>query len=352
MADDASFDDQGTLVLEQRFAVVPEWIIDASISDCAFRLYAVLLRYGQTSGQRMPGRALLARRLHKSSKDTVDRALKELAGIGAVVVERRRSGRQNLTNRYHLRSTPPVDGTATSPASVQEESGGRTAVATPRGRRHAATPDPTAAATPASIPAATLAAGVRPHPEVFTESNTPPPAGSSEDTDGRRRFLGRSGASAAHRDELLELCAVDDLEVLASRCQRLRLELGQNAALWSADRLLDVLTEAVSRRRWPAQLAAAALVRVAADPATRSPMRVVCPGPWWDKVSTSQLAARHDGHGELEGLEARLLEADGRRVWAQQRARADLADRGEPLSRLNVARRACELLDDAELTAC
>ena len=90
MADDQGFEEEGTLVLQERFAIVPEWIIDAQISDCAFRLYAVLLRYGQTSGQRMPGRALLARRLHKGSKDTVDRALKELVAIGAVVVERRR----------------------------------------------------------------------------------------------------------------------------------------------------------------------------------------------------------------------------------------------------------------------
>jgi hypothetical protein len=160
-----------------------------------------------------------------------------------------------------------------------------------------------------------------------------------------------SGASGSGRRELLELCGIDDLEVLVGRCQRLRLELGHNAALWSADRLVDVLTEAVSRRRWPAQLAAAALIRVAGDPATRSPMRLACPGPWWDEVSAARPAAPYAGE-ELADLEARLLEADGRRVWAQQRARSDLADRGEPLTRLNVARRACELLDDAELTAC
>ena len=61
MAEDVTheFEDEGTLVLEQRFAIVPEWVIDAGVSDCAFRLYAVLLRYGQTSGQRMPGRTLL-----------------------------------------------------------------------------------------------------------------------------------------------------------------------------------------------------------------------------------------------------------------------------------------------------
>ena len=49
MADDGAFGEEGTLVLEQRFAIVPEWIIDAPISDCAFRLYAVLLRYGPTA---------------------------------------------------------------------------------------------------------------------------------------------------------------------------------------------------------------------------------------------------------------------------------------------------------------
>ena len=70
VADFAGFEDEGTLVLEQRFAIVPEWIIDAQLSDCAFRLYAVLLRYGHNSGQRMPGRALLARRLHKGLFNT------------------------------------------------------------------------------------------------------------------------------------------------------------------------------------------------------------------------------------------------------------------------------------------
>src|SRR3954451_5706794 len=100
-------DDEGVLVLEQHFAIVPEWVLDAEISDAALRLYAVLLRYGQTSGHRMPGRRLLASRLHKRSRDSVDRALKELVGIGAVVVQHRRQGPVNLTNRYVLRSTPP-----------------------------------------------------------------------------------------------------------------------------------------------------------------------------------------------------------------------------------------------------
>jgi len=37
----------GTLVVEEpRFAIVPEWVIDAAVSDGAFRLYSLLLRYG------------------------------------------------------------------------------------------------------------------------------------------------------------------------------------------------------------------------------------------------------------------------------------------------------------------
>src|SRR4051795_9316790 len=100
-------EDEGVLVLEQHFAIVPEWVLDADISDDALRLYAVLLRYGQSSGHRMPGRRLLASRLHKRSTDSVDRALKELVGIGAVVVQHRRQGSVNLTNRYVVRSTPP-----------------------------------------------------------------------------------------------------------------------------------------------------------------------------------------------------------------------------------------------------
>src|SRR3954454_20151075 len=109
-------DNEDVLVLEQHFAIVPEWVLDADISDAALRLYAVLLRYGQTSGNRMPGRRLLASRLHKRSRDSVDRALKELVGIGAVVVQHRRQGPVNQTNRYVVRSTspqrrtvPPVD---------------------------------------------------------------------------------------------------------------------------------------------------------------------------------------------------------------------------------------------------
>src|SRR4051795_4648584 len=95
------------LVVEDHFAILPEWLLDADISDAAIRLYAVLLRYGQSSGARMPGRTTLARRLHKHSTDTVDRALKELVALGAVAVEHGRDGARQLTNRYLVRTGRP-----------------------------------------------------------------------------------------------------------------------------------------------------------------------------------------------------------------------------------------------------
>ena len=53
--DDPSVDmgDDGTLVVEdQSFAIVGEWVITSELSDAAFRVYSMLLRYGGTSGHR------------------------------------------------------------------------------------------------------------------------------------------------------------------------------------------------------------------------------------------------------------------------------------------------------------
>ena len=71
------------LALEDRFSMVPEWVLDADIGDCALRLYAMLLRYGNTTGARMPARTTLAARLHKKSTDTVDRATTALLHVAA-----------------------------------------------------------------------------------------------------------------------------------------------------------------------------------------------------------------------------------------------------------------------------
>ena len=107
--DPGDFAEAGSLVVEeQRFAVVREWVIDAELSDAAFRVYSLLLRCGNGFGCRMPSRRLLAQRLHRSG-DSVDRAMRELKTAGVVKVERRRHGRESLTNRYHVRTSDPAD---------------------------------------------------------------------------------------------------------------------------------------------------------------------------------------------------------------------------------------------------
>src|SRR4051812_3297053 len=98
--------------------VVPEWVLDLPISDSAFRLYAVLARYGNSSGIRMPGRALLAKRTRKSV-DSVDRALRELTEADVLEIERRVDSGRHLTNRYHLRTVDPDEGGRTVAATGQ-----------------------------------------------------------------------------------------------------------------------------------------------------------------------------------------------------------------------------------------
>ena len=56
--------DGAELVLEDRFSMVPEWVLDADIVDWALRLYAVLLRFGNTTGAPV----LAGTRLHNSPR--------------------------------------------------------------------------------------------------------------------------------------------------------------------------------------------------------------------------------------------------------------------------------------------
>jgi hypothetical protein len=320
-----------------RFAIVPEWLIDADVSDAAFRLYAVLLRYGQSSGCRMPSRATLARRLKKASTDTVDRALRELVALGAVEVERRRDGRLNLPNQYHVRTSRP-HGDQTAAATTPE--GGRTAAANPGGPT--GLPDAasrTRAATPGRTDVPTLAAPERPDPQHFTQSNPPPPPASRAP---RARLLPREVDA-----EQLARLGVQDLPRLERRCLQLRRDLSKPTTRWAAPCLVMALQLAVLHRGWPADKAPRALLLVAADPATVSPMRLAEAGPWWDaaELPAAETDARPDDPQELDALEARLADLDGQRVVLQRRARAQLAAEGRPVTRSTVIRRAIALLD-------
>ena len=71
------------------FAIVPEWLLDAEVSDRAKVLYAILARHADAKdGTAFPRRRTLARRLH-CSVDSVDRAVRELTEMGALVREHR-----------------------------------------------------------------------------------------------------------------------------------------------------------------------------------------------------------------------------------------------------------------------
>ena len=73
-----------TINTDIRFSIIPEWVLYSDISDRALRVYAVLARYADNDTlQAFPGRSLIAERVGCSVK-SVDRALDELIGLGAI----------------------------------------------------------------------------------------------------------------------------------------------------------------------------------------------------------------------------------------------------------------------------
>lgn len=89
--------DVGTDAPGENFTMIYEWILDAPISDRAVRLYGVLRRYLGANDSVWPSRGTLSRRL-RCSRDSVDRALKELVSIGAVMVSRRHRDDGSMTS--------------------------------------------------------------------------------------------------------------------------------------------------------------------------------------------------------------------------------------------------------------
>ena len=200
------------LVVEpQRFAIVPEWVLDLEVSDAALRLYALLLRYGGTSGSRMPSRRLLAERMRRSV-DSVDRAMRDLETAGLVRVERRRRGRENLTNRYHVRTTNPADRRPPAVVAERAAEADRTHDATEGGgRRSAATRTAAATGTPAArgTAAARVAADLRPNRKQETQS--PPPPTPPPRRPPRARAAREEEPTTDRSDEVLARCGITDL---------------------------------------------------------------------------------------------------------------------------------------------
>lgn len=109
------------ITTDLRFSMVPAWVLDSGISDKAIRLYAVLAGYADSeTGQAYPGRTLLSKRLDCSTK-TVDRAVLELMGVGAIKKQQRVKDGHYQSSLYTVvridpassKSRPPVTDDAT-----------------------------------------------------------------------------------------------------------------------------------------------------------------------------------------------------------------------------------------------
>ena len=96
-----------TINADVRFSIVPEWVLYANVSDKAVRLYTILARYADNETlEAFPSRELLAQRANCHAK-SVDRAIQELAEIGAITKTHRKSGNGFQSNVYTLRRVPP-----------------------------------------------------------------------------------------------------------------------------------------------------------------------------------------------------------------------------------------------------
>lgn len=117
------------------FAIVPEWILAAKVSDRAVRLYAVLSRYADREGAAHPARRTLAGDVG-CSVDSVDRAIAELRLLQALEVTQRTDDAGDPTsNEYVVRRIPP-EGVAAQlrlPGRTLAATGSRTGAA--RGSR-------------------------------------------------------------------------------------------------------------------------------------------------------------------------------------------------------------------------
>jgi hypothetical protein len=115
---------EGALISEYEvFARLPEWVLDAEISDRAVRLFAVLLRHADRGGKAFPSRRRIAERL-RCSTDSVDRAIRELTVLGAMHVERQggKPGQAFRSNVYRLLKQPtPSRTVAATPGRTAAE---------------------------------------------------------------------------------------------------------------------------------------------------------------------------------------------------------------------------------------
>jgi hypothetical protein len=107
---------------ENKFAVMPEWVIELAISHTAFRLYAVLARYADNvTHQAFPSLETLAGRLGCGEK-TVRRAIEDLVEHGAIKKHTRGRYQSSL---YTVMTTPPKGSKMSGEGSNMSQEGSK-----------------------------------------------------------------------------------------------------------------------------------------------------------------------------------------------------------------------------------
>ena len=107
-----------------RFSIIPEWVLDSGVSAGAIHAYAVFARYTDKEGRCFPRRRILAKRMG-CSLSSLDRAKQELIDVGALVQEAHFVGGRQTTNRYLLlRARPEKRGSTAGEGAPQQRAGG------------------------------------------------------------------------------------------------------------------------------------------------------------------------------------------------------------------------------------
>jgi hypothetical protein len=128
----------GNIHTDLRFSILPEWLLDAGVSDRAVRVYALLARYADSETlQAFPSRETLAKRAGCHWR-SIDRAIDELVALGAITKTHRKNGDAYQSNIYTLRRvlttvSPGTDTAGTgvlTPQSPPTDTGGNLTITT------------------------------------------------------------------------------------------------------------------------------------------------------------------------------------------------------------------------------